>query len=116
MQFQPALGEVAEERRVLIHDPDDAEPLAPQALRQRRALGLGERAVGAGDRVAVGIDRGIAQEGLDPVDQPLRGGMLHVLGLLVDLVPRHLQRPGQKELEQAMPANDLQRQPLPRRR
>ena len=116
VQLQPALGKIAEEGRVLIHDPDHLEPLAARTLGQRQALRLGERPVGAGDRVAVRIDRGIAEEGLDPVDQPLRGRVLHVLGLFVHLVPRHLERVGQEELEQAMPANHLQRQPLARRR
>ena len=58
------------------------------------------------------IDRRVAEERLDPVDQPLRGGVLHVFGLLVNLVPGHLERPGQEQFQQAMAANDLQRQPL----
>ena len=38
--------------------------------------------------------------------------MLHVLGFLVHLVPGHLERLGQEQLEQAVPADHLQRQPL----
>ena len=56
--------------------------------------GLGQRAVGPGDRVAVGVDGRVAEEGVDPVDQPVGGGVLHVLGLLVDLVPGHLRGSG----------------------
>src|SRR5947207_12131118 len=35
------------------------------------SFGLSERAVGAGDRVAVGVDAGMAEVRVDPVDQPL---------------------------------------------
>ena len=66
----------------------------------------------ARDRVAVRVHRRMAEVGVDPVDQPLGGGVLHVLGFLVHLVPGHLQRLGQEQLEQAVPADDLQRQPL----
>ena len=114
VQFQAAFAEIAEEGWVLVHDPNDAEMLACLAPRQWHPFGLGQRAVGAGNRVAVGVDRGIAQVGVDPVDQPLRGGVFHVLGFFVDLVPRHGERLGQEPFEQPMPADDLHRQPLAR--
>ena len=98
----------------MVHHPDDPEMLAWLASSQRNPLGLGQRAVGAGDRVAVGVDRRIAQIGIDPIDQSFRGGMLHVLGFFMNLVPRHGERLGQEPLEQAMPADDLHRQSLAR--
>ena len=47
-EVEAAFGQVAEEGRVLVDDPDDPEPLAAAELGQRRPLGLGQRAVGAG--------------------------------------------------------------------
>ena len=112
VQIEPALGQVAEERRVLIEHPDDPEVLSAAALRQRNPLGLGQRAVGGRDRVAVGVDGRVAEEVLDPVDQPLGDRVLHVLGLLVNLVPRHFERPGEEQLQEAVASDHHQGQPV----
>ena len=44
----------------------------------------------------------MAQEGVDPIDQPIADRVLHVLGLLVDLVPGHLEGLCEEELEEPM--------------
>jgi hypothetical protein len=62
----------------------------------------------------VRVDCGVAEVGVDAVDQSFRRRVLHVLGFLVDLVPGHGQGLGEEPLEQAMPADDLHRQPLAR--
>ena len=61
------------------------------------------------------VDVRVIEERVDPVDQPLGGRVLHVLGLLVHLVPRHVQGLHEEQLEQAVPTDHLQRQPFTRR-
>ena len=43
------------------------------------------------------IGVGMTQKGVDPIDQPIADGMLHVLGFFVDLVPGQVQRLHQKQ-------------------
>ena len=114
VQVKSAFRQIPEKSRILVHDPDDLKTATAGALGQWRSAGLGQRAVGAGNRVSVRVNGGITEKGLDPVNQTLRGRVFHVLGLLVNLVPRHLQSSGQEQLQQAMAANHLERQPLSR--
>ena len=115
-EVEAAIRQVAQEGRVLIEHSGDPEGVAGVQAAERPAAGRLKRAVGPGDRVAVRVDRRVAEEGVDPVDQVLRDGVLHVLGLLVDRVPGHLQGLRQEEFQQPMPTEDPKRQllPLPR--
>ena len=111
-EVEAAIGQVSEEGGVLVDDPDDPESLARREPVDGLAAGLGERAVGPRDRVAVGVDGGESEVGVDPVDEAFGDGVLHVLGLLVDLVPGHRERMDQEEFDEAMPPEDLEREPL----
>ena len=65
-----------------------------------------------GNRVAVGIERGLAELGRDQLLELLGDVVLEHLRLLVDPVPGHLQDLGQEELDQAVVADHLERHPL----
>ena len=54
------------------------------------------------------IDIGMAEEGVDPIDQQITDGVLHVLGLVVHLVPAHVERAEQKEFDEPMPPDHPQ--------
>ena len=112
VQFEAAFAQVTQKGWILVHHPDDSKVLAWLAACEWNALGLGERAVGAWNGVAVGVDRGIPEVGVDSVDQPFGGGVLHVLGFFVNLVPGHGEGLGKEPLEQAMAANDFHGKPL----
>ena len=47
-------------------------------------------------RIAIGV----VEVGVDPVDQPFRNGVLEVLRLFVNLLPRQPKRLGKKQLDQ----------------
>ena len=46
------------------------------------------------------VGDGAAEEGVDPVDQHVGDGVLHVFGLFVDLVPGEVEGLGEKGFEQ----------------
>ena len=52
----------------------------------------------------------MAEEGIDPIDEQIADGVLEMLGLVMDLVPTHVERPQQEQLEEAMATDDAQRQ------
>jgi len=62
-----------------------------------------------GDRVAVGIVRRVAQLGRDDLLELAGEHVLEDLGLGVDPIPRDLEDLRQEELEQAVVADDLER-------
>ena len=72
--------------------------------------------LGARDRVAVRVVRGVAELGGDPRLEVLGQHVLERLGLLVHAVPRHVELRGQIQLEQPVVAQHLERQPLALRR
>jgi len=53
-----------------------------------------------------------AQHGVDPLLQPVVQDVLQQLSLGVDLVPRHVQHPHEERLQQPVPADDPDRDPL----
>ncbi len=83
-----------------------------QALHPERRALL-ELQVGARDRVAVGIDGGIAELRRDQRLEVLGEDVLEDLRLGVHAIPGHPQRLAEVALEQAMMADDLDRDPPP---
>ena len=69
--------------------------------------------VRVGDRVAVRVVRRVAELGGDQLLELLGEDVLEHLGLGVHAVPGHAERLGQVELEQAVVAQDLERDPAP---
>ena len=109
----PALGQVAQHLRVGVRDAHEG--------RARRRLEVGQRDRRRApsitrsrrrDRVAVRIERGVAELGRDQLLELLGEGVLEHLGLGVDPVPRHVERLGEVELEQPVVADHLEREAL----
>ena len=76
-------------------------------------LGLVELELGARDRVAVRVERRVAELGRDQLLELLGDDVLEHLGLGVDAVPGHLQRLGEEQLDQPVVADHLERDPAP---
>ncbi len=72
-------------------------------------LELVQLELGAGDRVAVRIDRRVAERLGDQLLELLGDDVLEHLGLGVDAIPRHAQRLGEEQLEQPVVADHLER-------
>ena len=82
--------------------------LAPRELGERgRAVGR-EIEVRGRDRVAVRVELRVAELLGDPALELLRDVVLEHLGLVVDSIPRHLERLGEEGLDQAVVADDLE--------
>ena len=64
----------------------------------------------------MGVVSGSAEELVDPVDEPIAHGMLHVFGFLVHLVPRDFQGLNQEQLDQPVSAEHPHGQFSTRRR
>ena len=81
-------------------------------LGQRAGRPLVDHEVRRGDRVAVRVDRRVAELGRDQRLELLGEDVLEDLGLGVHAIPGHVERLGEVELEQAVVADDLERDPL----
>ena len=104
-----ALAEEAEHRRVGVGDAHERPLLARLERVQTAALVGGDRQLRARDRVAMRVERRVAELGGDQLLELLGEDMLEPLGLGVHLVPAHAQALDQEQLEQAMVANHLER-------
>ena len=108
--------QVAQHLRVGVRDAHEA-PAAP-ASSASSATGRPSsisRSRGR-DRVAVRVVRRVAELRGDQLLELLGEHVLEHLGLVVHAVPRHAERLGQVELEQAVVADDLERDARARRR
>ncbi len=74
-------------------------------------LALVEVELDRGDRVAVGVDRGMAQLGRDQRLEVVGEDVLEHLSLGVNAVPGHAEDIGQVALEQPVVADDLEGDP-----
>ena len=101
----------AQERRILIGDPRHHHALADRAAEERLEVPLAERALGAGNRVAVRVGFGMAEHFVHPLDQPIGDDVLEVLGVVVHLVPAHAHHLDQEQFDQAVAAQHRRRQP-----
>ena len=79
---------------------------------QRAGRALLHHEVRRRDRVAVRVDGRIAELGGDERLELLGEDVLEDLGLGVDAIPGHVERLGEVELEQAVVADDLERDAL----
>ena len=66
-----------------------------------------------GDRIAVRVERRVAELGRDELLQFLGEDVLEHLGLLVDPVPRHAEALDQVQLEQPVVTDHLERDASP---
>ena len=90
-QGQARVGKRAQKFSRLVEHAGQLECRPGRAFCQgvpgRFLRGAERVAVGAGDRIAVGIDIGVAEEGIDPIDEQIADGMLHMFSLVMHLVP-----------------------------
>ena len=93
--------------RATAHSPGSAS----QSTRRRRDV---ERAVRAGDRVAVRVPARVAQLGGDALDEQVRDGVLEHLGLVVHLVPAVAEHLDEERLDEPVPPDHRERVPLAR--
>ena len=73
---------------------------------------VGEIEVRGRDRVAVRVEPRVAELLGDPPLELLRDVVLEHLGLVVDAIPRHLERLGEEGLDQPVVADHLERDAL----
>ena len=95
----------AQELAVLIADAADRDRFAERTGQQRVVL-RAARACPSGPGIGSpwGSADGPAEHLVDALDQPIRDGVLEVLGLVVDFGPAHPHHLDQEELDQPMPA------------
>ena len=81
-------------------------------MRMGIVTGSGTYALPGLERMPVRAGLGVADGGQHALLEHGRHCVLEALRLLVDLIPGHVQGPDQEELEQAMAADHLHRQPF----
>ena len=64
----------------------------------------------------MGIAIRVLQKGVDPVDEEITDGMLHMLRLFVDLIPREVERLDEEQLDQPVTTQHAQGEFAPLRR
>ena len=92
-------------------DPVDLHRFSYRDVGERGAGELLNGAVGGGNRVAMGIDVGMAQCGGHPLDHSVGDRVLQPLGLVVHRIPGVAQKFDQIGLDEAVPANHPQGRP-----
>ena len=92
--------------RILIADALTVTGAYERAGEERVVARPADRAVRVRNRIAVRVDRGPAEHLVDPVDQPIRHGVLQVFRLVVHLGPAHAHDPDEKQFDQPVPAQD----------
>ena len=103
------LGQVAQHLRVGVRDAHEAPAGTDRQLVQAAGLALLQVERRRRDRVAVRVDRRVAELRGDQLLEVVGEDVLEHLGLGVHAVPRHPQHLGQVALEQAVVADHLER-------
>jgi hypothetical protein len=104
-----ALAEEAEHLGLGVGDAHERGRLARFELSERGRVGFGELQLAARDRVAVRIDRRVAELRGDELLELLRERVLEHLGLGVHLVPGHAEALDEEQLDQPVMPDDLER-------
>src|SRR5690349_9637547 len=104
--------EKLQERRLLVGDPRDAQGLTGFALGEAEEFLRRDFSLGGGDRVAVGVDAGVTEEIVDALQYFFRDGVLEVFGLVVHFGPVEAENFHEEELDEAVPAEDVERELL----
>ena len=97
-----------EEFGLLVEDAGDDEFLAEGAVDEIHVAGRGDGAADGGDGVAVGIDGGVAEEGVHAFKHSFAGDVFPFLGFGVDFGPIEAEDLDEEELDEAVPAEDFQ--------
>src|SRR5205823_3057729 len=105
---QAAALELAQLDRVVVGDPLDRDLLARTAFAERAVADGRQLAGERRDGMAVGVELRPAQQLEDALLHPLRDHVLEALRLVVDLVPAVAEHADQKDLQQAVVADQLQ--------
>src|SRR5580692_12406992 len=104
-----AIGQIAKHLGVRVRDAHKQTRIA--GLQALHAIGdaLFELEVGSGDRVAMGIDRGVSELGGDQLLEIIGKHVLQHLSLGMHAIPRHPQRLREIALEHAVMTDHLAR-------
>jgi demethylmenaquinone methyltransferase/2-methoxy-6-polyprenyl-1,4-benzoquinol methylase len=92
--------------RVLIRDADHFQRLSYRTSQERIEVASGDGSIRVWNGVAVGVARWPAQHLIDAFDQAFGYNVFELLGFIVDLSPAHAHDLNQKELHEAMTAED----------
>jgi hypothetical protein len=106
-RYEAELCEIAERIRVRIaHAPQDGGAAFVE-IGEFGELGFEEFAVCSGNRIAVRILGGFTEQAGHAIDELIGGGMLESFGLIVYAVPGVPEDTHEKQLDYAVPANEL---------
>ncbi len=108
---EPEAGDVAEPIGMIGVGAPHLDRLTRGDLGQRGVDQFGDRAVGGGNRIAMGIEDRIAERGGHPLDQGIAYRVLEPLRLLVHNLPAISQEADQIGLENPVTAHHAERQP-----
>ena len=112
----PSSAEVAQQRRVASRERSRTTASSPRTSSAQRPRGVGRQLeLGGRDRIAVRVALREAERRVDARLDLLGEVVLEAVGLGVHLVPAEAERLHQVELEQAVVADDLERDALARR-
>ncbi len=103
---KPVFFGKAKKPGVLVGEAGDGYSVTHRATGEMTYLPHRYLTSGIGDRVPVGINRGVPEHAIHVFDDPVRHGVFKVLSLLMDLAPIHAENVDQKPLHDAMPSND----------
>src|SRR2546425_2849045 len=107
-RHQATALELTQLDRIVVGDPLDRDLLARAAFAERAVADGRQLAGERRDGMAVGVELRPAQQLEDALLHPLRDHMLEALRLVVDLVPAVAEHADQKDLQQAVMADQLQ--------
>ena len=110
--FEGVGGDEGEEVGVLVRDAHDAEPVALGERRERHAARLAGLSVGAGDRVAVGVESRVVEVSVECFEDHGGDGVLESFGLGVDGRPVEFEGLDEEGLDEAVSPEDVQSGPF----
>ena len=108
----PELAQVTQGSAVSVGHPIHPEPGSCGCCGERVAPVLVVPTAAGRDRIPVRVPRRMTEHGVDPLLQPFAQDMLEQLGLGVDLIPGNVQHPQEECLQQPVPPDDPQSDPL----
>ena len=94
----------AQERRVLIGDTRHGDGCVKRAGQERLERSMGEVPVCVRDGITMRVEGRPSEHVVHAFDQAIGHHMLHLLGIVVDLVPAHAHHLHQEQLDEAVTA------------
>ena len=101
---QAAVVDELKEAGLLVEDADDLDAAAEGTVDEIIGGGGGDVSTGSGDGIAMRIDGGMSEEGVDAFEKFFRNDVLEFLGFVMNLGPVETDDLDEKELDEAMAA------------